>query len=524
MTRIIIIPIFVLLCWIDLSAQKNIDLLGHLPTTTKINDIWGYTDSTGNEYALVGSEISLYIIDVTIPQNPSLLFEIEGDTSVWRDVKTYKDFAYVTNEDNGGLLIVDLRQLPNSAPFQYVTQFDSFNYQTAHNIFIDENGVAYLLGSNISNQGAFMLDLNTSNRFAPEFLGLYDDQYVHDAYVRGDIMYTSEIGNGTFSVVDVSNKQQPIILARQSTSRVYTHNCWLSDDGQYLATTDEKPGAFIDMYDISDLNNIQLLDQYQNSPGDSAIPHNTFFLGDYLFTSYYRNGLTLVDASLKNNLVEIGRYDTSPFSSDDGFEGNWGVYPYLPSGNIIASDREEGLFILSPTYTRAAYLNGTVFDTLNNVPVSDAQIEVLGESHLKYSRFNGSYNIGVADSGFYDIRMSHPQCQTVIETNVDLETGIEKILNFDTNCDFTTTIRDINEENRILVQQLSDENTVLITFSGLAKATRIQILSIHGQVVDEWSMNDNKIAIKMHDKLASGIYFVAVQLADEQILKSFIKP
>ena len=521
--RLKIFHIVFLLVGLQIQAQKNMDLLGYLPINTKVNDIWGFADASGNEYALVGSEVSLLIIDVTLPQSPTLLFEIMGDTSVWRDIKTFDGFAYVTSEESGGLLIVDLNDLPNTASFQYVMQIDTIDYTTAHNIFIDENGVAYLLGSNISNKGAFIIDLNTSNRFEPAYLGIYDDKYVHDAFVRGDTLYTAEISNGTFSIVDVSDKQQAIVLARQSTSRAYTHNCWLSDDGQYLATTDEKPGAFVDMYDISDLNNIQLLDQYQTNPGDSAIPHNTFFVADYLFTSYYRNGLTLVDATLKNNLVEIGSYDTSPFSSDDGFQGNWGVYPYLPSGNVLASDREEGLFILAPNYVRASYLTGNVFDSLNNVPISDAQIEVLGEDYLKYSQFNGTYHIGVVDSGFYDIRMSHPQCQTVILSNIQLETGIEKVLNFNTFCDFSTPIHYIEEETILLVQQSISTNTLLFTFSSPEVVKTLQIFNLNGQLVDKIELNTNEASIQYEHSLSDGRYFVSLQLANSQVTKSFLK-
>ncbi len=499
---------------IQSQAQKNIDLLGFLPFENKINDIWGYTDTSGSEYALIGSEVSLLIVDVSIPQNPVLLFEIFGDTSQWRDVKTFNDFAYVCNEEGGGLLIVDLSNLPNSINHQYVSAIDTFDYQTAHNIFIDENGVGYLLGSNISNQGAFMIDLNVSNRFAPEFVGLYDNQYVHDAYVRGDTLYTAEIGNGTFSIVDIRDKSQPLVLARQTTSRAFTHNCWLSDDGNYLATTDEKPGAFVDMYDISDINNIRLLDVYQSNPGDSVIPHNTFFLGDYLFTSYYRDGLTLVDATLKNNLVEVGNYDTSPFSSDIGFEGNWGVYPYLPSGHILASDREEGLFILAPTYTRAAYLSGVVFDTLNNVPVNHAQIEILGESALKYSQFNGSYHIGIADSMRYDIRMSHPQCQTRIETQVLLETAIEKVLNFNTACDFSTPIKDLNTMQKVWIEGNASNGQLLIHFKDLAPHSRIEMHDALGKKLLSQENKSSNGFIVYEQQLATGLYFISFKQAD----------
>ena len=515
-----------ILCIISIflvEGQVNMQYLGNLPFANKINDIWAYSPAIGEEYALIGSETSLYIVDVSNPSSPNLLFEIQGDTSVWRDVKTFEDHAYVVNEQGGGLLIVDLSNLPTSAPFQYITQIDTFDYQTAHNIFIDENGVGYLLGSNISNQGAFMIDLSGPNPFAPAFLGLYDDQYVHDAYARGDTLYTAEINNGTFSVVDVSDKQNPVVLARKTTSRAYTHNCWLSDDGKYLITSDEKPGAFIDIYDISNLNNIKLLDQYQSSPGDSVIPHNTFFLGDYILTSYYRDGVSLVAATIKDNIVEVGSYDTSPFSSDQGFEGTWGVYPYLPSGNILVSDREEGLFILAPSYQRASYLSGTVFDTLNNAVVSNAQIEFIGTDYLKYSSFNGSYKIGVKDSAFYDLRMTHPNCQTVIESGLLMETAIEKILNIETNCDFTTGIQDHQEDFNIYVYADPHEDYLEVRLSSPSILQHLEIFDINGKSMYALELNTKHLSLKHHQKLASGIYIIQFEFEDEKRSKKFIR-
>jgi len=505
------------------QGQKNMQFLGNLAFPNKINDIWGYNHPNGKEYALVGSEVSFYIVDVSNPAQPNLIFEILGDTSIWRDVKTFNDKAYVVNEKSGGLLIVDLINLPNSAPFQYVTQIDTFNYQTAHNIFIDENGVGYLLGSNISNQGAFMIDLNTANPFAPNFLGLYDDQYVHDAYARGDTLYTAEIGNGTFSIVDVSDKQNPIILARQFTSRTFTHNCWLSDNGQYLITTDEKAGAYVDIYDISNLNNIKLIDQYQNSPRDSVIPHNTFFLGDYIYTSYYRNGVTLVDATDKENLVEVGHYDTSPFSSDQGFEGNWGVYPYLSSGHILASDREEGLFIFGPNYTRAAYLSGTVFDTLNNQALGRAVVEFIGTDYLKYSAFNGTYKIGVADTGLYDLRMTHPQCQTVIESGVFMETAIEKLLNIETNCDFTTALYHFNSSNEIEVIADPQSDLIQINVASEDLLETIQIIDLNGKLSYEIEAKTKFLSLKHHQHLPGGMYLIHFVFQDHSVTKKIMR-
>jgi hypothetical protein len=53
----------------------------------------------------------------------------------------------------------------------------------------------------------------------------------------------------------------------------------------------------------------------------------------------------------------------------NGFNGAWGAWPYLPSGNIIVSDMEQGLFILGPTYVKACYLDGLVTDAGTGAPL-----------------------------------------------------------------------------------------------------------------------------------------------------------
>ena len=84
-------------------------LLGYVdyPLTNGI-DIWGYVDSSGNEYAIVGLRDGVSFVDVTDPTNPDEKFFIPDIYSVWRDIKTWNNYAYVTTESDTGLLIIDL--------------------------------------------------------------------------------------------------------------------------------------------------------------------------------------------------------------------------------------------------------------------------------------------------------------------------------------------------------------------------------------------------------------------------------
>ncbi len=336
---------------IQLFSQQslNMDLVGNLPYSQGTNDIWGYADGS-SEYALVGTVTGFSVVDVTNPSNPIELFFIEGSSSTWRDIKTWGKYAYVTTEAEDGLLIVDLSDLSGQT-YVYTQEF----FLTSHNIYIDENGYAYIFGADTGNGGAIILDL-TNDPMNPTIAGIFDDYYLHDGMVRGDTLWGSAIYAGVFSVIDVSDKSNPSIMSSYPTSCQFTHNAWISDDNNYLFTTDETSGCYIGSYDVSDIYNIQEIDLVQEWTGDGAygqqedvIPHNTHVFGDYLVTSYYTSGVTIIDASDPFNLIEVAYYDTSPFSGGS-FDGCWGAYPYLPSGLILATDQQEGLFVLHTPY------------------------------------------------------------------------------------------------------------------------------------------------------------------------------
>jgi choice-of-anchor B domain-containing protein len=56
----------------------------------------------------------------------------------------------------------------------------------------------------------------------------------------------------------------------------------------------------------------------------------------------------MIDVSNTANKVftEIGFFDTYPNNDGANFNGVWSVYPYFPSGNILISDINGGLFVI----------------------------------------------------------------------------------------------------------------------------------------------------------------------------------
>ncbi len=402
---------FYLIFFFSLSAfgQNKLDSLGHFPYLngphqTKINDVWGYVDELGNEYALVGTENGVSIVNVNNPSNPYEVFWFPDMHSIWRDLKVWNDYLYVTTEAQAELLIIDLSPLPASNNLPY-TRYSN-GWKSAHNIYIDENGFAYIFGPNRGNQGVIILDV-ASSPMNPVEVGTFDNWYVHDGYVRNDTLYLAHILDGFLSIVDVSNKNNPILLGTKTTPSNFTHNIWPSDNGQYVFTTDEVVGGYIGAYDITDVNNIIEVDRIQSSPDVGyVIPHNVHVKNDFLITSYYSDGVVIHDASRPYNLIEVGYFDTYPQGQTSNYNGCWGTYPFLPSGIILATDRDNGLFILGNNYGKACYLEGTITDAVTNNPVQGVDVNIQNIISPNSSNNLGFYATGVAASGNYTVTYS----------------------------------------------------------------------------------------------------------------------
>lgn len=405
-----------LLTTVLINAQnnnQNLEKLSSINYPVELNDIWGYATET-HEYALVGLVNGFSIVDVTNAELPAKLHRIPGPNSTWRDIKTWQSYAYGVNETGEGCVIIDMTNLPETIETYNFTGDDDISFTTAHNVFVDNNGYMYIIGSNYSNGGCLIYDLN-ENPLEPKLIGVYDVGYVHDLYARDNLLYTFE--GADLAILDISNPAEPTILGK-ATTYGYTHNGWVTDDGNTLFSTDETAGTWVVSWDISDPTDIKELDKWQSSPGEGVVPHNSFVLGDYVVTSYYTDGVTITDVSKPDIMVQVGNYDTSLEFSGGGFNGAWGVYPYLPSGNIIASDIEAGLFVLKPSYQKAGYLMGNVIDAETGNTIIGAKVEINEANEI--TDVVGVFNYGSAGSSTVDISVSKFGYEQATVENVEI--------------------------------------------------------------------------------------------------------
>ncbi len=399
-------------------ADFNFELVSNVDYTEECNDIWGFVDNNGIEYAILGTTEATAILSLEDPAAPIERAYIPGATSIWRDMKSIGNHVYVTTDQGeDGLLSINMTHAPDSITWSYNRPSVSIdgNVDTmlrSHNLYANEDeGYLYISGANINNGGILIMDAFT-NPDTPVIVGVSDARYSHDVYQQGNLLYSSDIGDGFFSVIDITDIENPVTLATQRTTSDFTHNAWASDDGNFLFTTDERPNGRVDAYDISDLDNIERLDDWRPRAtlDRGVIPHNTHYLDGYLITSYYSDGIKITDVNRPSNMVEVGSYDTF-LGADGGFNGCWGAYPYLPSGLVLASDIQRGLFVLRPTYERASYIEGDITDAVTGSPINAAEITITGVDVpiVELSRPTGAYAAGVAGDADVIVTVTHPE-------------------------------------------------------------------------------------------------------------------
>lgn len=405
-------------CTFSLHAQLNLKKIGHLPyAPVTLAGCWHHVDSMGNEYALVGTSKGLSIVDVNDPSQPKQRFMVTNLDNNWREVRTWGGFAYVGSEAVGsGIHIVDLRHLPDTA-YAKIWYGDPVYGERIRNSHALQavDGYLYIFGSGTGGaNGAIIADL--SDPWNPVVKGTYNTNYAHDGFIRGDTLWTSEIYAGQFGVVDISDRSAPRLLATQKTPGLFNHNGELSEDGRVFFTTDEKSDSPVGAYKVSDLGNISLLDTYFPSRKPSSMTHNVRRIGNYLVNPSYGGQLTIVDATKPDNLVETAWALL-------GSSLVWDADPYLPSGIVLATAKNEGLFVYQATYQRGAYLEGKVTDVNTGQPLAGATVQVNYDPNLNLSNIEGLYKAGAAQTGEYTVDVTRTDYEPMTIEGVALVIG-----------------------------------------------------------------------------------------------------
>lgn len=351
--------------------KQNISLVGHIepnndtiedPQGNRYSGCWGwYQASKNKEYAISGTSNGTYFIDITVPSSPSVCAFVPGKRkATWREMKTYQNYCYIVSDDAqpNKFTIVDMKYLPDSV---HIVHYGNTYFERGHTIFIDKDKM-YIGATTYSSGSSCMTVWSLATPTVPVLLRRAEQDipppvfsYVHDMYVHNDTIYASTGWQG-LHVMKLENNNTFTHLGSYSgyPNAGYNHSSWRTQNGKYLVFCDEVPGGIpIQFVDVQNPGNIQPINDFK--PTVNTTPHNPYIVGNnHVVVSCYKDGLYIYDISNPPQVSLSGYFDTYPqgglSSGDYGsspYNGNWGAYPYLPSGIVIANDMRNGVFLLN---------------------------------------------------------------------------------------------------------------------------------------------------------------------------------
>jgi choice-of-anchor B domain-containing protein len=401
--------------------------------------VWGYVAPNGKEYALLTVEGTngtannggVSIVDMSTPSAPVERAYVTATGSLWHELKTYRNYMYLCTDQYGsdGMKIVDLSGLTNATPsVQELTAYHTSGSQPVtvnrcHNLWVDStHNPPYLYVQNASTSNGVLI-LSLANPASPTYVGRIAVE-CHDMYannsVRPNRVYVSTGYTRTWDAYDITNVASPTRISRitfanvttlngtalnEVTANTYSHNIWLSQDGNYAFTTQETDRTTVKAWDISGANETapKLVGTWIGSSLTYAnvIAHNVLIRRNLMYVPHYSGGLWVVDISNPAAMVTKGYH--RPSSATAQFSGSWGAYNWFPSGLLIHGDMEDGLYIVNPDAS---------FKQTGTDPVSVAPS--ISKKGLSISRLNGqSVQFDLPKTGEYLLSILNPAGKTV---------------------------------------------------------------------------------------------------------------
>lgn len=363
------------------SAQPltdlNLQLIGtNKPSTNSLSygDVWAEGDlaclGVWLNYSTYNYGVGIF--NVSNPAAPVLLSvyspnptsENQFELGVLRN-----RIGYFGSWSGGGLHIVSLTN--PAAPLLLArigatTGNVTNGFDRVHTVFLERNflyeaahvaGIVSVKVFDVSNPSApvYVRDIVTTNTTK-----------VHQITVQNKggqvILYTSGWGGnnngnpaspGQTDIWDVTQVgTQPAVWLGRIYSGYNSHSSWPTPDGNTLVVCRETPGGDVRFYDISNpaaipTNVAPFVTLTPASLGMEAdIPHNPVIVSNFLFLSWYQNGIQVFDITDRTRPVRVGFYDTFPGTQTSSYQGNWGVFPGLGFNKLLLSDIQRGLLVL----------------------------------------------------------------------------------------------------------------------------------------------------------------------------------
>jgi hypothetical protein len=466
-------------------------------------------------------------------------------------------------------MIFDMEDAPSSVTLS--NQTTAF-FGRSHNIFIDEcPGRLYSMGTDSLSGGLVVLDIETDpdNPILLKNMTL-PGGYVHDMYIKDNLAFCNHGGNGMYAY-DFTDLDNPILLGTLTDypQSGYNHSSWVNYEGNTLVLCDETHNRGVKTVNIEDASNMYVEQVFRSTllaPADTAsIAHNPLVRGNIAFLSYYHDGVAAYDISDPTDVQKVAYYDTEPNNTSyGGFTGCWGVYPFLPSGNILASDMTRGLHVLSLENLDLAPSNITfppfaAIDVFGNTNLcegdslilrADAEADtytwtnngdIVGTADSLVVYESGNYSLCVANCLYSNCALSdvevtvspYPDVTVSIDGETTFCKGESTVLSVPEGAEvytwFLNNVDVVSTENSVEVTEsgtyhIEASNDVCLQGSGGTEITVIEIdvfpldlvdntLSSIEAVTYQWYFNDEPIpgaTNQDYEVTESGEYFVEI--------------
>lgn len=304
------------------------------------------------------------VFDVTNPEQPILTDSIQVDARRINDVKIHgsNQLAVITREGasdrRNGIVILDLSIPAHPVIF---AEYTATVTGGVHNVWI-EGDLIYACHN--GTNAVHIIDISdpASPKEVGRWELDREEKTLHDVIVQDGYAYASYWDDGVV-ILDVGagshggTETAPVMVSRLSYPEGNTHVAWRH--GRYLFVGDEifpenfdvsKPldaKGYIHILDMSDMDAPVEVARYE-VPDAGA--HNVWVEDDCLYVGYYQGGLRVVDirGELRGNLYTQGREIAHILTTDDqsmvpGWPMTWGAQIF--KGHIYTSDLNSGLWI-----------------------------------------------------------------------------------------------------------------------------------------------------------------------------------
>lgn len=411
---------------IELSDNWDSDTIIHNSTGVKFSDVWGY-EQNGREYAMICSTEGVHFFEI---ENGKLRFAdfVEGTFSstmvINRDVTTFRHYAYtVADHGTSNLQIIDLSYLPDSVSL--VASIDH-NFGRVHNLFVDEeNELLYACRVTpvVNGNPTYVVPMRVfslADPLNPQLLyeGPNGITEVHDIWVQNNIAILN-CGFDGMRVYNFSNPASPQYIQNLNfyQDQGYNHQGAMTPDGKQYVFGDETNGKMLKLCEIDNEHKLTVKRFFGTNVQGNSIPHNIMCSNEFAFVAYYNEGLRIFD--IRNIPVkEIAHYDTYPDESDFKMNGAWGVYSNLPSGRILVSDIQYGLFLFD--FDRKLFLN-----TAENVSVYPTVLNSGNEITIQLEQGKAAqFSVKLFDTSGKQLKEQSFIDQTYGRLEVDYSSGI----------------------------------------------------------------------------------------------------